>query len=1035
MTNRRFHSGARRAFLSFLLLLGVCSSLAFAQLPSATVLGTVKDSTGAVVPDAAVTARSLETGATRTAKSGANGSYRFSAMPVGTYEVRAERAGFRAAVRGGVTLTVGQEAVVNFAMEVGAIEQTIEVSAEAPLVNTTSGALGDLVNEQQVATLPLNGRNYAQLTLMEPGVQENRNARTSTSSPGVWFSANGAPTRSNYFLLDGTPIGNDTNGTTGGATGATLGVEGIREWKMVTNSVSAEYGMRMGSQMMIATKGGTNNLHGSVFEFLRNSALDARNFFDYPTEVTTSRLPPFRQNQFGGSVGGPIRHDKLFYFATYEGLRQRTGKTIIDQVIPKEAKVEGNVVPQIAPAIKPLLALFPDPNLAGNRFTYPATSRATENFGQARVDYNITAKDMAFSRFTLDRGDNVEPQAFPQFIQLRTTNQYFLTAADNHIFSPALLGTFRFSFSRSDILVDSPHDALSGPQYSLVPGRALPIITVAGFTTLGPSQNSPSIHWQDVYSGSGDMFRTMGRHSLKFGMLFNEFAVVNNNGNQYFGTLSFTDLTAFLLGRPQVVQAQSPDNVRTRNYRWQTFGFYLQDDLRATSRLTLNLGLRYEFHTTFKEIDNHGSALRDVQRDAEFTIGPTFLNPSRKNFSPRIGFAWDVRGDGKMSVRGGVAILYDIGAHGSSFGNLPSAQPPFSTQSQVRNLTSFALPFAFPESAKGKAVRTMQYHLNEPHMIPYNLTVERQLPLGISLSLGYAGSRGFNLMKSIEGNPTIPQILSGGRFFWLGTEPRVNNNWTTIQYHTSSSNSWYNSLQFVLRKNMAHGLQFQSSYTWGKLLDEAQSQSNIDNGGGYHPWLRSRDKGPAVFNATHAWRFNSIYRVPEMPLHGLPGKMLNGWLMSGILTMQTGFPFETVMSSNRSRSQGANDKPDRILGRGNDNIVLGGPDRYFDPTAFSLPAAGFLGNAGRNYLVGPGTFNLDFSLVKDTGLKTIGEAGKLEFRAEFFNILNRANFGLPNATVFTGSGANPGAALATAGQITSTDNPARQIQLALKIIW
>ena len=293
---------------SLLLWAGVCTSFAFAQLPTATVLGAVKDSSGAVVPGAALTARNVETGQTRTATSAGDGSYRFAALPVGNYEVRVEQSGFQAAVRSGLTLTVGQEAVVNFTLEVGAVTQTIAVTGEAPLVNTTSGSLGGLVDERKVADLPLNGRNFIDLTMLQPGIQESKELRSHSNRYGGWYSSNGAPLRSNNYLMDGAPMVGIYGGSPSTQSGNTLGLEGIREWRVITNSFSAEYGMSMGSQMVVVTKSGTNNFHGSLFEYLRNSVLDARNFFDYKVPgVNESRLPPFKRNNFGGSIGGPIR--------------------------------------------------------------------------------------------------------------------------------------------------------------------------------------------------------------------------------------------------------------------------------------------------------------------------------------------------------------------------------------------------------------------------------------------------------------------------------------------------------------------------------------------------------------------------------------------------------------------------------------------------------------------------------------------------------------------------------------------------------
>ncbi|MGH9783710.1 MAG: TonB-dependent receptor domain-containing protein, partial [Terriglobia bacterium] len=531
-------------------------------------------------------------------------------------------------------------------------------------VNTTSGSLGDLVSERQIAELPINGRNYINLTLMQPGVQENRGGRGSTGAPGTWISVNGAPIRSNNFLLDGAPIVSDTGGTTGGATGATLGIEGIREWKIVTNQYDAQYGMRMGSQLTMVTKGGTNDFHGTLFEYHRNSALDARNFFDLQSDASTRRLPAFTRNQFGGAFGGPILRDKLFFFATYEGLRERKGLSIISQTIPAECQaltnnpcipnsertrqVNGrqNLAGNINPVIAPIVALYPLPNLPGNRFTYPAGEQGTEDYGQIRGDWNMGANDMFFARYTNSPSNSLDPLDFPPFIGTREFQKHILSASDSHIFSPSLLGTFRYSVTFLDQTGESPMpealNALSLVRDGKAPaGRGLPRISPGdGVTVLGPRNNTPAPRTYTTHTWSGDMFYTRGNHSFKFGTLINRLFQQNTHGNQYFGQITGGGLGRFLNGDPQTLQVQGADINNTRQYRWWTYGFYLQDDFRAMSNLTLNLGLRYEFHTTYRAPDGIESSLRDIVNDTQFTVGPLFQNPSLGNVSPRFGFAW-----------------------------------------------------------------------------------------------------------------------------------------------------------------------------------------------------------------------------------------------------------------------------------------------------------------------------------------------------------------------------------------------------------
>ena len=1047
---------------------------AVSQLPTATILGVVKDASGAVVPAAGLTARNVETGQTRTTVAAADGSYRFSALPVGNYEVRVEQSGFQTAVRSGLTLSVGQEAVVNFTLEVGAGTQTIAVTAEAPLVNTTSGSLGALVDERRLAELPMNGRNYINLTMMQPGVQELATSRVQLVRYGGWYSSSGAPLHSNNYLLDGAPMIGIYGGSPSSASGNTLGVEGIREWRVVTNSFSAEYGMTMGSQMVVVSKSGTNTFHGSLLEYLRNSALDARNFFDYKTVATPRRLPAFTRNNFGGSFGGPIQKDKTFFHAAYEALRERLGISTLLNVISRETKAGA-----VSPAIRPYLQFFPEPNLPNNGFTFPYTQPTSDNYGQMRVDQTISNNDSLFVRYTVNDSFVRQLLNFPEFLRDRRSRDQFVTLSESHIFSPSLLNTFRVSFSRMTLKNDPTGLDILPPSSWFMSGEGLGSnlrgtgsLTVGGITPWGPDSFSPTFYKKNTFVYSDDLFYTRGRHALKFGALINRYHY--SVFNPYFarGLVVFPSVPAFLAAQPVNYRGAVFNLFPDRTYKHTTLGFYLQDDFRVLSNLTLNVGLRYEFSTEFQETHGHATPLRDARNDAAVTVGRrVFENPTLRNFSPRLGFAWDVRGDGRTAVRGGFGLLYDVGNTtrpviqgicSAPFCSLGVFAPAPGT-----TLTSF--PLTFPPGVLGRSLFGLDYHFQQPHILHYNLTVERQLPGEMAFTLAYAGSRGLNLMQVTDGNPVVPQILPDGRKFWPVGAPRVNPNWGTCQFYTAGGNSWYNALQFSVLKRMSRGLQFQSSYTWSKTMDEPQGQFQGD-GTLADPSDRKYDRGLAEFDVAHNWRFNAMYRVPQMARAGnVLVTLLNGWGLSGILSLQTGYPTVQRLVNNRSRSGvlgGANpiDRPDLVPGVKVADITqgvsrgcgtgpgaipagtpLGTPERWFDPCAFTLQAPGFLGNAGRNIVRGPGLANLDFSLTKGTPLRFLGESGQLEFRAEFFNILNRVSFSDPG--IGTGAAtANPifaGAApvgvaenpLPTAGQITATRTNARQIQFALKLLF
>ena len=1064
-TRERMQSRISRGVGLFLLL--VVSVSTQAQLPTATILGIIRDGSGAVVPGASLTARNVETGQTRTSATAEDGSYRFSALPVGNYEVRVEHPGFQSAVRSGLTLTVAQEAVVNVTLEVGAVEQTVALTAEAPLVNTTSGSLGGLVDAARVSDLPLNGRNFTDLTLLQTGITQQKNKPEHVFMVGSWYSSNGAPLRSNNQLLDGA-IMQDLNGASSASySGATLGVEGIREYRVITNNFSAEYGMTMGSQTTMVSKSGTNEFHGSLFEYFRNSALDARNFFDYKTAASQRRIPAFTRNNFGGSFGGPLRKEKTFFFGAVEEVRERLGVTSIGNGMPLSARGDGGVVPQIAPVIKPLLRMFPAPNLPNNQFTIPSDQRTSDHWGQMRVDQNISDSDSVFVRYTIHDENQTTPSTTMEDVtRFASSRRQYATLSETHIFSPTLLNTARVSFSRTltGHFLDYP-SYLLGPEYVLVsspinnpPASISPGGGITGVGIQYDGQNGP----QNLWTLSDDLFYTRGRHSLKFGTLLNFYRPFFTLGVGQGGSVSFADLTRFLLGQPLSIGGDLGGVPQVRRYRYKTFGFYLQDDVRVTPSFTLNLGLRYEFYTVPYELTGKNNSLRDIQHDVEMTPGPILRNPSLRNFSPRFGFAWDVRGDGKTAVRGGFGLLYDVGNIGSALVQDATGKPPWNKQSQLSNpppLTS--LPLRLPPENVGKYQRPIDYNYSQPHNLQFNLTVQRQLPFDMALTLAYSGARGLNLSQVYEGNPTVPQTLPDGRHFWAGNELRTNPFWDTFTLETAGGSSWYNGLQVELLKRLTEGLQFQSSYTWSKVMvTPGEAQYNIEaTGTGIfspdpsRPW---EFIGPSNFDLTHNWRFNAIYNFPNVVSQGgVFAGLLNGWWTSGILALQSGYPFTPALLVNRSRSRsggpGTNvDRPNLLPGyqygdltqgtipTGCGNLAagtpVGTPQRWFNPCAFGIPDPGFLGNVGSNVLRGPGFATLDMSVGKNVPLGFLGEAGKLEFRAEGFNLLNRANFGLPNRTAFTAL-QNVESPLATAGRINRTISTSRQLQFALKILF
>ena len=1035
----------KAALVAFLLLI---SARVLGAQTTGTIVGTVRDKTGGVLSGVQLTARHLDTGLTRSTVSQADGGFVFAAMPVGPYAIRGELSGFRPLVHKGVHLTVGETAIVGLTMELGSFDQELTVVAQTSLVNTRSSELSYLVSEEAIRDLPLNGRNYTDLALLQPGVIAfPHRSGGSIVAHGLAMSINGQDPRSNVYLLDGTPQNDFTNGPAGSAAGTALGVETIREFRVEANAYSAEFGRNSGGQFNALTKSGTNNFHGSLYHFHRNDNLDARNFFD----LDPGTKPEFKRNQFGGAIGGPLQRDRTFFFFGYEALRERKGRSVTTIVPDEEARrgIINDMDIGINEAVKPYLDEFPFPN--GENLLDPEDKRPTglavyrfgfneqigQDFTQIRMDHNMGATDRFFARYTYDDADQQLPTDFPQFPRAFLSRNQFVTAEYQKILSPRTLNTFRTSFSRTRVGQDVEAN-VSSPLQPFVPGQdKIGAIDIGGIPRFGPQISVNVSLVQNVFGFEYGLSYNRGRHLLKLGALAERYQDNMFNPTFSLGIFRFADIDAFLENRPALFVGLAPGGALDRYWRFTLFGFYVQDDIRVAPRLTVNLGVRYEFATLPRDIQGRDSTLLHLS-DTSPTTGQLYQNPTLRNLSPRVGLAWDVFGDGKTSLRSGYGIFFNTNNHQNLI--ITVTNPPATRRVVIGRPTFPVPPF---ERTGSDSIRPIEWNLKNPNVHVWNLSLQRQLGANTALTVGYAGSRGVHLLRSGDVNIATPK--ADGTFPKGGERP--NSGFSTIELKRSDGNSWYNALLVEVRRRWSKNLSFQSSYTFSRNIDTTQAStffSDATNGTTSafpeFPGL-NYNKGLADFHVKHNWVVNFTWNLPGPKLGGV-GRILKGWELAGIAHMRSGNPLTVFVQANRSRSLWApslgpglgRDRPSMAPGRTHQDAVLGHPDRYFDPTAFVLQPAGTLGNLGRGALIGPNLRTFDLALVKNTQWSRLGENGRVQFRAEFFNLLNHANFGTPSLVAFSGVADNE-KPLASLGFIRSTVpfSDSRQIQFGLRI--
>jgi carboxypeptidase family protein len=1069
---------ARPALL--LLSLSALYSLAYAQT-SSSITGTVLDPSGSPVTSANVSAKNTETGTVRTVPTNDAGRYEILSLALGRYEVKASKAGFDDSLRTGIELAIGQEARVDFQLQVGTVSTEITVTGDAPLVSPTTKDISGLVAEQQVKELPLNGRSYDLLLTLNPGIVNFTSQKTggtgiSNSTTGNNFAVEGNRPQQNVFLLNGVEFTGaaENNMQPGGTSGMLLGVDAVREFNVQRDSYSAEFGKHPGAQVLIATRSGTKQWHGTAFEFLRNNALDAPNFFDQGTP------PPFQRNQFGASLGGPLSTDKTFLFTNYEGFRQNLHQTSV-AFVPSLASRAAAV-----PSVQPLLNLWPTPapgtkdfNGISEVFSSPLQT-VREDFGTSRLDHIFSQKDSLAAVYTADDGDDFTATPLDPFsADILALREQVVSLEETHIFSSAFLNSARVGFSRAGYFFTgeptpgTPAASVAG----FLLGKPVGAVVVGGSAASNPqasiglagSNNGSNLRiHRNLYTFEDRVTVTRGHHQLSFGAWFQRFQSNETIALSQFGQATFSSLQNLLKGN---ISTFLFDPAPTEmNWRSLFGAWHAEDVIRVGPKLALSLGFRDEFSTGWNEAHDRAANynfMNGVINSAP-TIGNSVFAVNNAKFlpQPRIGLAWTPFGT-KTVVRAGFGKYNDLqDALGYRADQNAPFNPVYSVGSANQPFPVSSLPIdpSAPVPAGAKLVPGgVQPDMQTPTLISWSLRVERELSPNMAFTIGYVGSHGYHELIGVDANeptPTIcpaspcpavfpasfPAPLAGapvpaGTYFIPVGAPKANpalaNTWTWF----SRGDSSYHALQAEMQRRLSHGLTFRGVYTFAKTLDDGDSlnQTTAGNAPGLvsNPFNLAADKGLATFHVKHSAVVDALYALPfgsgekfASGLHGFADRLLSGWSVGGILIAQSGFPFTPQLSYNPSNN-GDTRNPVRPFRNPNFTgpVILGTPAYWFNPSAFLQPPpnSGFYGDVGRDTFIGPGLATWDFSVLKNIKFR---ESVGLQFRAELFNLLNRANFNTPNLIVFTPSGVS-----GTAGAITSTSTTSRQVQFGLKLHW
>ena len=1034
--------------VSLVFLIGILGCIEVEAQPGGDRIlsGRVTSSSGTSVANARLILKNITTTSVRSITVNSDGSYLVANLVPGTYEITASAQGF-ADAHTTVEISADDKPVVNFVMQAGTAVEAGKSSSTAKGAVTTS-----------VSELPLNGRSASDVAALEPGVAT---ARTQTSGQaqrgfGTQMTISGGRPRQNDSRLDGISVNDYANGPPGSALGVNLGVDAVEQFSVLTSNYPAQHGRSSGGIISASTRSGTSEFHGSVYEFFRNSALDARNFFD-------TKKPPFRRNQFGGSLGGQIQKDRTFIFGDYEGLRSSLGTTQVDSVPSADARI-GNlssgqitVDPNVLSFVNAFYPLPNGPPLgAGDTgiFTFSGQQVTPENYFTIKVDHKLSEQDALSGTYMFDTGTVRQPDELNDKRTGYDSRRQVFILNETHTFNPHFLSSFRFGVNRvvalTGLTFPSGNSQVSDPTFGTVPGKNAAEISVTGLTLFSGGLGTPSnyhFHWTSIQAYE-DLSLNRAKHSLKFG-----FGVERARDNilgisDPGGTFSFNSLSDFLTNVPFFLSAAIPSAITERGFRQTILAAYIQDDWRWRPNVTVTLGLRYEMATVPTEVQGKLTVLRHITDATPHLGDPLFSNPTLRNFEPRVGLSWDPFGSGKTEISAGFG-MFDVLPLPYLIQTNELFSAPFYQLGSSTDLPAGSFPSAaFAVVAASSDTFRQAYfdpHPRRNYVMQWNLMIQRELAKDLSAMVGYVGSRGVHQPFRVEDVDIVLPTLTSQGYLWpspAGSGTRLNQNAGRITAAFWASDSYYDALEVQVKKKIGRG-SLAGSYTWGKSIDTSSGSmvgdeysNSISSPLFFNPRL---NRGLSDFNVAQNLEVNYTWEIgtPKWA-SGSKAWVLGGWQIGGVFEASTGVPFTPGIGGDALGVKSTDpsiDVPNLIAGPGCGSLVNpGNPVSYIKTQCFAVPNPITLrGNLGRNTLIGPGLMNFDFSLFKNNYIKRISDRFNAQFRAEFFNVLNHANFAPPldNRNIFNATGSR----VDSAGLITSTQTPSRQIQFALKLIW